>query len=119
MVLFVTVRSGRYAPALTPCSQSQIGRTRYLRRCEAAQVDALFGVVRGCPLGTGQDRCEWHASGTAGSTRAARNDTPGRSAMVQGWATSPDTLTGWLADARAGQVGDSQPSTRWLRCRAK
>jgi hypothetical protein len=24
------------------------------------------GVVRGCPLGTGQDRCEWHASGPAG-----------------------------------------------------
>jgi|SRR5215218_6988290 hypothetical protein len=22
-------------------------------------------VVRGCPLGTGQDRCEWQASGTA------------------------------------------------------
>jgi hypothetical protein len=24
------------------------------------------GVVRGCPLGTGQDCCEWHVSGTAG-----------------------------------------------------
>ena len=24
------------------------------------------GVVRECPLGTGEDRCEWHASGTAG-----------------------------------------------------
>ena len=24
------------------------------------------GIVRGCPLGTGQDRCEWHAGGTAG-----------------------------------------------------
>src|SRR4029450_5704081 len=24
------------------------------------------GVVRGCPLGTGQDCCKWHASGTAG-----------------------------------------------------
>jgi hypothetical protein len=23
------------------------------------------GVVRGCPLGTGRDRCEWHGSGTA------------------------------------------------------
>jgi hypothetical protein len=22
-------------------------------------------VVRGCPLGTGHDCCEWHASGTA------------------------------------------------------
>ena len=27
---------------------------------------ARCGVVRGCPLETGQDRCEWHASGTAG-----------------------------------------------------
>jgi hypothetical protein len=25
------------------------------------------GIVRDCPLGTGQDRCEWHASGTAGA----------------------------------------------------
>jgi hypothetical protein len=24
-----------------------------------------FLVVRGCPLGTVHDRCEWHASGTA------------------------------------------------------
>jgi hypothetical protein len=24
-----------------------------------------FVVVRGCPLGTGKDRCEWHAGGTA------------------------------------------------------
>jgi hypothetical protein len=24
------------------------------------------GIVRGCPPGTGQDRCEWHGSGTAG-----------------------------------------------------
>jgi hypothetical protein len=29
------------------------------------------GVVRGCPLATGQDSCEWHACGTAGSTRMA------------------------------------------------
>src|SRR5215213_1520035 len=35
------------------------------------------------------------AWGTAGSTRAARNATPARSFIVQGWATSPDTLTGW------------------------
>ena len=25
-----------------------------------------WGADYGCPLGTGQDRCEWHASGTAG-----------------------------------------------------
>jgi hypothetical protein len=30
----------------------------------------------------------------AGSTLAARKDTPERSAIVQGWATSPVTLTG-------------------------
>src|SRR5512132_3214615 len=30
----------------------------------------------------------------AGSTLAARNDTPERSAMVQGWATRPVTFTG-------------------------
>jgi hypothetical protein len=24
------------------------------------------GVVRGCPLGTGQNCCEWHDRGTAG-----------------------------------------------------
>ena len=23
------------------------------------------GIVRGCPLGTGRDCCEWHGSGTA------------------------------------------------------
>jgi hypothetical protein len=34
------------------------------------------------------------ASGTAGSIRAARNDTPERSAIVHGWATIPATLTG-------------------------
>src|SRR5918994_7417342 len=35
------------------------------------------------------------AAGTAGSIRAARNATPERSAIVQGWATKPWTLTGW------------------------
>ena len=30
----------------------------------------------------------------AGSIRAARNETPERSCIVQGWATSPVTLTG-------------------------
>ena len=40
------------------------------------------GVVRGCPLGTAQDRCEWHASGTAGEddpdTRGAVGSQLGR-----------------------------------------
>jgi hypothetical protein len=26
---------------------------------------ARYGVVPGCPVGTGRDRCEWHASGIA------------------------------------------------------
>jgi hypothetical protein len=30
------------------------------------------GVVRGCPLGTGRDRCEWHACGTAGEDDVRR-----------------------------------------------
>jgi|RhiMethySRZTD1v2_1073278.scaffolds.fasta_scaffold270757_2 hypothetical protein len=34
------------------------------------------------------------AAAMAGSMRAARNETPERSAIVQGWATSPVTLTG-------------------------
>mgnify|MGYP003288485008 CR=1 FL=1 len=30
-------------------------------------------VVRGCPLGTVQDRCEWHARGTPTTGAAARS----------------------------------------------
>jgi hypothetical protein len=40
---------------LTPCSQSQIGQDRHLRRCEVAQVDAtsvLSVVVRWRPVKT-------------------------------------------------------------------
>ncbi|MFL5533501.1 MAG: hypothetical protein ACJ8BC_16170, partial [Gemmatimonadales bacterium] len=74
---------------MSTCSQSQIEQDRYLLLQRTGQGEGRFGVVRGCPLETGKDRCEWHASGTAGSIRAARNETPERSAMVQGWATSP------------------------------
>ena len=35
------------------------------------------GIVRGCPLGTGQDCCEWHASGTAGEGHSAGRDAVG------------------------------------------
>jgi hypothetical protein len=39
-----------------------------------------LGVVRSCPLGTGRDRCEWHAGGTADeinpSTRVRRCSQP-------------------------------------------
>jgi len=50
------------------------------------------GVVPGCPLGTGPDRCEWHAGGTAGEDDASRRwrrwlqprgRTPRRPAAVQ------------------------------------
>jgi hypothetical protein len=40
------------------------------------------GVVRGCPLGTGRDRCEWHASGTAGEMTRAHGDTGGSNLTV-------------------------------------
>jgi hypothetical protein len=39
-----------------------------------------FGVVHGCPLGTGQDRCEWHASGTVGEDDLAYGDAVGSNA---------------------------------------
>jgi hypothetical protein len=52
--------------AATPCLQSQIGRNRHPEKRRSALVTGHCGGVRGCPLGTGQDRCEWHGSGTAG-----------------------------------------------------
>jgi hypothetical protein len=30
------------------------------------------GIVRGCPLGTGHDCCEWHGSGTADEDELAQ-----------------------------------------------
>jgi hypothetical protein len=58
--------------ASTPCSQSQIGQDRYLRRRWMPQV--ATGVVLSVAVrsGPGQDRCEWHASGTAGQDDDAR-----------------------------------------------
>jgi hypothetical protein len=38
-----------------------------------AQVE-LARVVQGCPLGTIQDRCEWHSCGTAGEEGMAGED---------------------------------------------
>jgi hypothetical protein len=58
------------------------------------------------------------AAGTAGSTRAARNATPLRSFMAQGWATSPCTLTGWpwrMPEGRPGTLTariSASPSAR-------
>jgi hypothetical protein len=50
----LVVGTAGFEPA-TPCSQSQIGRGRHLRRCEATQVvaaSALSVVVHSCPVGT-------------------------------------------------------------------
>jgi hypothetical protein len=44
----------------------QIGQDRHLRRSGNGAGRGSFGIVRGCPLGTAQDRYEWHARGTAG-----------------------------------------------------
>jgi hypothetical protein len=49
------------------------------------------GVVRDCPLGTGQDRCEWHGSGTA-----SENDHRSIGARPVTWAIG---CAGWSGDA--------------------
>jgi hypothetical protein len=80
-------------------------------------------TVAGAPPPSCQLALAW---GTAGSMRAARKATPERSCMVQGWATSPDTLTGWpwlraLGDfsytLKAGPAGGRlrRPSSRRQR----
>jgi hypothetical protein len=51
-------------PSIT-CLQSQIGGGRHLRSWGSGAGRGRRGVVRGCPLGTDHDRCEWHGSGTA------------------------------------------------------
>jgi hypothetical protein len=43
------------------------------------------GVVRGCLLGTGQDRCEWHVSGTASEGDLAPR-MPLATSLTVGWA---------------------------------
>jgi hypothetical protein len=40
-------------------------RTRPTATCDLDAGRCCLGVVRGCPVGTDKDRCEWHASGTA------------------------------------------------------
>ena len=52
---------------LTPCSQRQIGPLRRSATAGNGAGRGRCGVVRGRPLGTGQDRCERHGSGTAGT----------------------------------------------------
>jgi hypothetical protein len=63
-----------------------------------------FGIVPGCPLETGQDCCEWHASGTATRTTFVGPGSVGTSSTVGGGPT-PAT-PGLLARA----AGPRQPS---------
>jgi hypothetical protein len=60
----------------TPCSQSQIRQDHHLRRRRKALL-RHFGIVRGCPLGTVRDRCEWQVGGTAGEHDDARTGSDG------------------------------------------
>jgi hypothetical protein len=50
MVHFATVSSGRYAPAVTPCSKARSGAAITCEDGERAGR-GYFVVVRGCPLG--------------------------------------------------------------------
>jgi hypothetical protein len=59
-----------------------------------------WGTVRGCPLGTGPDRCEWHGSGTAGE------DDRGLGLAVM----APVRAMG---EARPGRPRASLASLRW------
>jgi hypothetical protein len=52
-----------------------------------------FGIVPGCPLETGQDCCEWHASGTATRTTFVGPGSVGTSSTVGG---RPDAGNAWL-----------------------
>ena len=71
-------------------------------------------VVRGYPLGTIQDRCEWHTSGTAGEEDVAcawRRRRPGRreltrvlgDGLIRGWSTEAGhpARDGYSVDASA------------------
>jgi hypothetical protein len=59
-------RSGAAAAKpTTPACKARSGSPVTCEGRERRRSRAL-GPVRGCPLGTGQDCCEWHASGTAG-----------------------------------------------------
>jgi hypothetical protein len=69
-----------------------------------------FGLVRGCPLGTGQDRCEWHASGTASENDVRGNLAEWPSARPQGEARLRRAcLVGKGRRPAAGVTWDSNP----------
>jgi hypothetical protein len=51
-----------------------------------------MGIVRGCPLGTGQGRREWHARGTASENDVAQaRSAPPSSAVDQDRLSRPAT----------------------------
>jgi hypothetical protein len=67
-----------FEPA-TPCSPKPDRAPLSPARMGNGTGRCCFVVVRGCPLGTVQDRCEWHARGTAGrndDTRACQRRLP-------------------------------------------
>jgi hypothetical protein len=69
-----------------------------------------FGLVRGCPLGTGQDRCEWHASGTASEDDVRGSLAEWPSARPQGEARLRRAcLVGKGRRPAAGVTWDSNP----------
>ena len=90
----------------------QIGQGPYLGMWELGQViDAmvLSVVVRCGPVRTAVNG---KLVARPGSMRAAQKATPpGRSAMVQGWATRPATLSGWSwrMPGRAGRGLAAEP----------
>jgi hypothetical protein len=53
------------------CLQSQIRQDRYLRGRRTVQATPAMVLSPGCLGGAGRDRCEWHASGTAGENDLA------------------------------------------------
>jgi hypothetical protein len=95
---------------MTTCSQSQIEQDRYLllQRTGQGEAASVLSVgVRWRPVRTAVNGM-LVARPRLDPGRPERH--PERSAMVQGWVTSPDTLTGAPGGCPAGQVGDPQPS---------
>jgi hypothetical protein len=62
---------------------------------------ASFGVVRGCPLGTSQDCCEWHASGMAGDED--RGSGLGRRYELRQWARPVQGATSLVGKRPVGR----------------
>jgi hypothetical protein len=67
------------------------------------------GVVRGCPQGTGQDRCEWHGSGTAGEHDCGAGPAATVPARAIGEASPGGHEPRWQAAAAARQCATAPP----------